>query len=228
MLYWILRGIIKFIGEVLIALFGGMRVEGIENLPAQGPVIIAPNHLSFADPLLLGVSMPRGAYYMASDEVFRIPLLGALSRWLRGFPVRQDSPDRRALRFTQELMERGEAVVAFPEGHISHDGRLQPIQPGMVMGAMHSGAPVVPVALIGSNDFVPYRQWRPRRVGKPMIVRFGRPITADELSGGLKGRKGIDHGVTVLESRLRELLAQPADCCGKDSPCAIIKSREAA
>src|SRR2546423_1288592 len=125
-----------------------MRVEGVENVPRHGAGIIAPNHISFADPPLVAIPMGRPAWFMATDEMFAYPILGRPARIMRGYPIRQDSPDRAALRKTLNLLKSEQAVVIFPEGHVSKTGELQPIQPGSVMLAVQSKAPVVPVGIM--------------------------------------------------------------------------------
>jgi 1-acyl-sn-glycerol-3-phosphate acyltransferase len=205
MLYYVVRGFFWVLLRGLLAIFGGLQAEGTQNIPRQGPLIVAPNHPSLSDPVVIGLTLKRPAYFMANDEIFRIPILGPLAKFLRAYPVKQDSPDRSALHFTEELLKRGEAVVIFPEGHVSPDGTLKPIQPGLVMVARRTGAPVLPVGLIGTERLVPYGKFIPRPAGQRIRVRYGQPICVEELTGGLKAREGLEHGVALLQKKLLEL-----------------------
>jgi 1-acyl-sn-glycerol-3-phosphate acyltransferase len=106
---------------------GGVRVEGRERLPQSGAVILAANHVSYLDPPLMGlVAAPRPLWYMAKAPLFRVPVLGAVMRLFRSFPVRPDAADREALRKAGEILAAGEALLIFPEGGCSDDGELQP------------------------------------------------------------------------------------------------------
>ena len=195
------RGIVR----AAVACLGGMTVEGAERVPASGGVLITPNHVSHLDPPVVGVCLKRPAWFLATDELFSIPVLGHMARWLRAYPIRQDSPDREALRKTERLLEAGEIVVAFPEGHESLDGRLQPLQRGIVWIALRTGVPVVPVGIRGTNLMLPPREWRLRHAGQRMHVCFGLPISPDELAGDRTGQDRVVHGCDVLRRSLLRL-----------------------
>ncbi len=161
--------------RLLFRFFGQLRTEGLENVPASGGVILAPNHVSYADPPLVGTALAfRPTWYMAKQELFEVPVLGALIRRCRAFPVRRGTADRQALRRATELLEAGEVVTIFPEGGRSPDGGLQPPELGFAAIARRSGAPVVPVAVIGSDRLLPRGAILPRF--RPVLVRFGRPL----------------------------------------------------
>ena len=159
----------------LFWLFGRLRVEGLENVPAAGGVILAPNHVSYADPPLVGAALAfRPTWYMAKQELFEIPILGRLIRRTRAFPVRRGTADREALRRAVELLQAGEVITIFPEGERSKTGELQAPELGMAMIARRSGAPVVPVAVIGSDRLLPRGALLPRFCR--VTVRFGTPL----------------------------------------------------
>src|SRR5438045_6730647 len=92
--YWILWRVMYFFGKLAFWITGGLRIDGEENVPESGGVIIAPNHLSLADPVPVGMGLKRPAYYMASTQVFTVLFVRRIAAWLRAFPVKQDSPDR--------------------------------------------------------------------------------------------------------------------------------------
>jgi 1-acyl-sn-glycerol-3-phosphate acyltransferase len=208
MLYHVLWLAIYLVIRLFLALCGGLRVAGRENVPRTGGLIIAPNHLSHADPAIIGVTVPRFPYYVATDELFTIPFFGTIARWMRSFPIRQDSPDRAALRRTEALLKQGEAVVIFPEGHESLDGRVQELQGGTILLALRAGVPVVPVGILGTESLVPPRTFRIRRPSRRIEVRYGMPISPEELAGEHKGRTAVDHGTEALRKALLDLTDQ--------------------
>ncbi|SIS95929.1 lysophospholipid acyltransferase family protein [Alicyclobacillus vulcanalis] len=142
-----------------------LRVEGIEQLPRQGGVIIASNHLSNFDPPLLGILVPRYIRFMGKAELFRIPVLRRIFVALGGFPIERGRVDRRAIRTAIDVLQRGTCLVMFPEGHRSRTGKLGPLQPGIVSIARKAGAVIQPVGIRGRY-----------RLFQRIEVRFGTPI----------------------------------------------------
>ena len=211
MLYRFVRMLIRHLLRGLVGILGGLRVEGGLNVPDHGPLIVASNHISFSDPLILSVALQRPTYFMATDLLFKIPFLGRLCRFLRVYPVKQNSPDRAALRRTEALLQAGEAVVIFPEGRVNPDEEMLPIQPGIVMVAIRTGTSVLPTGISGTDRLVPYKKILPRHAGGPIVVRFGRPILAAELTGSYKGREGLEHGVKYLRKAIEGLVKPPAE-----------------
>lgn len=155
------------------------RVTGLENVPGTGPVIIASNHQSYADPPLLSRITRRPLSYIAKEELFRIPLMGRFIVWVNAFPVRRGTADLRALRAGLQVLAAGRCLVIFPEGMRSPDGRLLQPELGVALIALKSRAPVLPVALDGSNRVLPRKPpiLRPARFS----IRVGAPIAFDEL-----------------------------------------------
>ncbi len=160
---------IRFIAFVLVDL----KVEGKHHVPETGPVLLAANHLSLADPPLLGALSGRVVHFMAKHELFRIPIVSQVIRGYTAYPVRRGSGDRAALTSTLRLLRDGEVVGIFPEGHRSKESALQAAHPGTALVAMRTGAVVVPAAVWGSEKIFRLcgRGLRPR-----VTVRFGAPI----------------------------------------------------
>jgi 1-acyl-sn-glycerol-3-phosphate acyltransferase len=169
------------------------RVEGIENVPLTGPVIVASNHLSFADSLVIPIVAPRKVVFLAKSDYFTgTGLKGALQRaWFEGtgmIPV--DRADTKAaiasLDIALGVLGRGDAFGIYPEGTRSRDGRLYRGRTGVGHLALTSGAPVVPVGLQGTADLQPVGSKRLRRA--LVTVRFGKPLTFEGYAGVPAGR----------------------------------------
>jgi 1-acyl-sn-glycerol-3-phosphate acyltransferase len=144
-------------------MYFGLQLVGIDNIPQSGAVIIAPNHQTYADPPLVSIPVRRPVYYMAWDRLFEIPGLNWMIRRLRAFPVRLESRDPRAAREAVRLLEGGEALMIFPEGGRSPDGRVQPFKPGAFRLAVALNVPVLPVTIDGGTRAWPPGQLFPRR-----------------------------------------------------------------
>jgi len=198
MVFWLIRGIAWVVLRVGFFIFGGIRFEGRENVPATGGVLITPIHISDYDPLAVGLALPRPCWTMAKSEIFTWPVLGTLARWMHGFPVKRGSPDRTALRRAAQLLKHGNVVVIFPEGQTSKTGRLQPLHPGALFAAHLADVPIVPTLIIGTNNLAPPGTRFPRFVRQPIVVRFGRPVPIDQLTGGKKGGEALKEGAERL------------------------------
>jgi glycerol-3-phosphate dehydrogenase (NAD(P)+) len=150
-----------------------LRRIGRDHLPAEGGVIIAANHRSFLDPFILGLTARRPIYYVAKRELFRHRLVAWYLSALGAFPVRRGEGDAEMLETAKAILARGDALVLFPEGTRIRPGGLGRPRRGVGRLALETGAPVVPVAVIGTEDV--RRGWRirPRRIR----VRVGRPLT---------------------------------------------------
>jgi 1-acyl-sn-glycerol-3-phosphate acyltransferase len=143
-------------------LYWRIRLEGVENIPSQGPVIIAPNHVTYADPVVVWIPVHLTVHFMAWDALFDIRGLSWLIRRLRAFPVQLDSADPRAIRETVRLLRASRAVMIFPEGGRAMDGRLQPFHQGAFRLACSLSVPVLPVTILGGHDAWPPGRTLPR------------------------------------------------------------------
>lgn len=186
-------------------MLGGLSAAGEENIPATGGVILAPNHRSLADPPVVGCGMKRQVHYMAKEELFRVPILGALIRAVGSFPVRRGTADRAALRQAIRLLEDGRVVCIFPEGTRSTDGRLKDPELGIGLVALKSRAPVVPVAVIDSDRVLGSGMKFPRRHRIRLI--YGRPIGFPDLYEGNHGRGALEEVGRRTMSAIADLLA---------------------
>ena len=124
---------------------------GKENIPKEGPLIIVANHMSLADPPVLAVSINRRVIFMAKQQLFRSPLTSYLIRSLGAFPVHRGQLDMSALKQAEQVLQQGLALAMFPEGMRSRRGRLKEAFSGAALIARHSGAPILPVGISGTE-----------------------------------------------------------------------------
>jgi len=140
----------------------GVRFDGVEHIPAAGPLIIVANHVTYADPVLVTIPIRRPVHYMAWNALFDVPGLSWLIRRLRAFPVEIESADPKATREAVRLLRTGAAVMMFPEGGRSLDGRLQRFRPGAFRLACSLGVPLLPVTIVGGHEAWPPGRALPR------------------------------------------------------------------
>lgn len=185
---------------------GGYRVEGRDHVPVRGPVVICPTHSCDADAPAVAAALPRFARFMAKEDLFDMPWIGAILRFFEVFPVRRNSADRAALRCAVEALGRGDAVVIFPEGGGNPDGRLHPLHAGALLVALQAGAPVVPCAIHDARRFLPYGATRLRRSERPVRIEFGPALDLADLAGRRDAAKVATERLT---EKLAAMLGQP-------------------
>ncbi|MFF0490700.1 lysophospholipid acyltransferase family protein [Nocardia sp. NPDC003482] len=197
MFYWLLKFV--FVGP-FIHLINRPKVEGVENIPSDGPAILAGNHLSFTDWLFTPLLSPRRITYLAKAEYFTSPgLKGRLQKFFFSgtgqYPIDRSgaSAAEDALETARKLLTEGRLVGLYPEGTRSPDGRLYKGKTGVARLALETGVPVIPVALIGTYDVCPPGpfRWRPARV----TVKFGKPIDFSRYEG-MGGNRFVERAVT--------------------------------
>ncbi len=169
---------------LLLRLFTRFHVEGLENVPKSGPVLLVSNHLNLIDPPVLGALLPRRITFMAKEELFRVPIVGWVVRWYGAFAVRRGQPDREALRRATAVLNGGGVVGMFPEGTRSKTGKMNKGYSGAALVAVLAKATILPVAITGT-DLVrsPFslltRPVMKVRVGRPFLLERGREEKAD-------------------------------------------------
>ena len=167
--YWIVRAIL----QPFLHLYFRLGRIGMEHIPSEGPVLLASNHRSFSDPFMIGMCLRRPLRFVAKVELFDKRWKAWLLLALGAFPIRRGESDEEAMETARVILERGGAVGIFPEGTRVRPGPLGDPKRGVGRLAIETGAPIVPVAVLGSEGI--RRGWliRPRRV----TVRCGTPLT---------------------------------------------------
>lgn len=185
------------------------RIEGLANIPESGPIIVASNHLSFADSMVIPVVTPRKVVFLAKEDYFTgTGVKGALVRgWFVGIgtiPIDRDDTKSAiaSLDVALEVLERGDAFGIYPEGTRSRDGRLYRGRTGVAQLALTSGAPIVPVGLVGTEKLQPVGTSMPKLAR--VTVRFGTPIRVgsrfDGMPAGLARRELTDEVMVAIQA----------------------------
>jgi 1-acyl-sn-glycerol-3-phosphate acyltransferase len=183
---------------------GGFKSSGWENIPMTGAVIIAPNHVSNADPPAVACGGRRAMRFMAKEELFK-GFFGKICRSLGAYPVKRGEGDTESIRFSIEMLAAGDALVVFPEG-VRGDGiTMNPISRGVAMLAKRTGVPVVPTGIAGTQVKMPRGSALPK-FAKVSIV-YGEPFTYADVATGANERENRELFCRELERRIIELCA---------------------
>jgi 1-acyl-sn-glycerol-3-phosphate acyltransferase len=179
MILWrLLRAVVR----LAAAIFLDVHTVGLQNVPDKGPLIIASNHLSWTDVPLIPAYLKARLVDMAKEETFQ-GNMGWLVRFMGAFPVKRGEADRQSLRTAEEQLKAGRMLGIFPEGTRSKIHKLGQAHAGLGMIALRSGAPVVPVAIYGSEKAL--KEFRPRvtiTYGEPMLlIPKGKKITREDI-----------------------------------------------
>lgn len=171
------------------------KIQGVENMPAEGPVILAINHQSIWDPLVAASSLPRKVSFMAKEELFSIPVLGKIFSKLGAFPVKRGQGDMNAIRQSLAILKEARVLGLFPEGTRSKDGEIQKGLPGMVLLMEKSKATVVPVKVYGTRNLLT-KGW-----GNIAVV-VGKPMTSEML----KAPEGVENRREWIADRIMQAM----------------------
>jgi 1-acyl-sn-glycerol-3-phosphate acyltransferase len=157
----------------LCMLFYRSRAIGSDNVPATGPVILAPNHFSQWDHFFAAVYIRRKVRFMAKSQLFTNPVIRWILRHGGAFPIRRGHKDKEAFKTVDAILDRGGCMLMYPEGGRSRTGRLGDPRPGLGRIALESGVPVIPMAIHGSLGV---RGWKKLRFPK-VTVQYGEPMS---------------------------------------------------
>ena len=203
----LLYNALKMVAKVLLSLLCQREIKIKKNAIPQGPLIIVANHISWFDPPLLGISLPRRIAFMAKKELFHPPF-GFFLHHLGGFPVRRGEPDRRAIQKAEELLKDGWALGMFPEGKRSGNAQLQRAYPGVALIALHSNATILPVGIAGTEKIKQRVASVSNLFHRPkVIVNIGKPFKLPPL-GKRMSHEHLVNSTNLIMRRIAELLPE--------------------
>lgn len=181
MFYWLLKYVV---GGPFMRFVYRPRYQGLENIPAEGPVILASNHLSFIDSLFIPLLVKRPVIFLGKAEYFDKKRTAWFFKGVNMIPVRRDSgtASEAALRAGIEVLEGGGILGIYPEGTRSPDGRLYRGKTGAARMALTARCPIIPVCVFGTRDIQPPGQSSPNLRGRVRVV-FGKPLSFEEHFG---------------------------------------------
>ncbi|HWD02063.1 MAG TPA: lysophospholipid acyltransferase family protein [Amycolatopsis sp.] len=198
----------------LLALFSRFRVRGAHHIPATGGVLVASNHLSFADPTTLTafcLGAGRVPRYLAKSSLWDVPVVGAVMRSGKHIPVHRGAPTASgAYRDAVEAVSAGECVTIFPEATFSSDPDGWPMKgkTGVARIALETGAPVIPVANWGTHHLLPAGAWFPRGIPRRTVeLVAGPPVDLDDLREAGPTREVLEEATARIMRAVTDLLA---------------------
>jgi 1-acyl-sn-glycerol-3-phosphate acyltransferase len=180
------------------------KVVGLENVPATGPVILAPVHRSFADFGFTSFCTKRKLFFMTKDSMWEHKLLGKWLLSVGAFPVHRESADREALQRAEEVLSRGQVLVLFPEGTRRSGPAIEDLMEGAAFLSARTGAPIVPIGIGGSDLAMPVGKTLP----KPRTIQIviGEAMAAPARTGGGRVSRSAVHATTEeLVERLQKV-----------------------
>ncbi len=196
--------VVRFIAYILILLFWPIKTKGEESLIKKGSLILAANHVSYLDPVVLGVVIKRQIHFIAKKEVFDVPILGFIVRSLGAIPVDRKKTNLVSIKKSLSLLKEEHILGIFPEGTRSLNGELLDLNVGLIKIALQTGSPIVPVGINGTFDIYPPKAKTPvffRR--KNIYIHFGKPIYLDNTRG--KDVKYQKESLLTIEEKIKSL-----------------------
>ncbi|MGI8484392.1 MAG: lysophospholipid acyltransferase family protein [Thermomicrobiales bacterium] len=200
--FWSIRTVLLGLLRLLI----GLKINGLENIPKSGGVLIVANHLHNADPVAIAVACTRPIHYMGKRELFEVPVIRSIIRFGGTFPIDRGHPDRWAIRRSEETLKQGIVLGMFPEGTRSKTGAMKEALAGAGLIGLRSNSPILPVAVMGTER-LPFNGKRPLGRAKGFrgaTVIFGEPF---DLPREVDGKRlSADDASALMMHRIAELL----------------------
>ncbi len=167
--------IVFLILGLLMFILGPIRKINKRAVPPKNGLLILANHRSIIDPVVVQLVCPRRVYFMAKKELFQIPILKAIIRFAKAFPVEQKTADRHAIRQAVLMLKQGKAVGIFPEGEMSETGELLPVLPGAALIAKLAGVPLICCGLKNTEKIMSYGSVIPHPSFSRLTAKWGEP-----------------------------------------------------
>lgn len=187
MFYGFSKAVVRFVVFFMFRL----RARGTENVPKEGPAILAMNHRSNHDPIMAGLTCPRQLRFMAKAELFENKLFGAVIKKLGAFPVHRGKGDLAAIKSAFKIFNDGGVMLIFPEGGRIKDSSRRKAKPGVALIAQKSGVPVIPVYITGKYKFM-----------HRITVTYGKPIDFSQYKDQRMSGEEIQHLADVVLDRI--------------------------
>ncbi len=202
-MHWIYYGG-RFFTRVVLFLFTRWQVLGREHIPAEGPLLVAANHMNLADPPIMGLTIKRRSMVLAKEELFRTWIQRYIVGNYGAFPIRRGGINRDALRFAERWLGEGMALIVFPEGRRSMEGQLVDAFSGAALIAVRNGVPILPVGIHGTEKITGLTWWlrRPR-----VTVNIGLPFNLPSVNGKVS-REQLAEFTHSIMGRIAELLPE--------------------
>ncbi len=187
------------------------RIYNREIVPLDGPLLFVSNHQSFYDPMLVGYGLDREVDFMARDTLFTNPKFSKFIQSLNAFPVKRGEADLAAIKETLRRLKENHAVLLFPEGTRTEDGRISEFKPGLTLLARKANCPVVPVVIDGAFDAWPRTSKLPKPFF-PIRVIYGQPFSPEEVKKFSPEEfvKAIHHRMIEMQNELRLKAGKPS------------------
>lgn len=195
---------IKFIFTIIVHLFWPIRVAGEDISNFQGPFILAANHVSYLDPIVLGVVVKRPINFIAKKEVYDIPFVNFIMKKIGVIPIDRNSINPVSIKKSLTLLKDNHILGIFPEGTRSPDGKLLELNKGMVKIALQVSVPIIPVGLSGTFEIYPPEAKFPAFFKRHCIyVNFGKPYYLDK--NRRKDTEYIKKSLLIIENEIKRL-----------------------
>ena len=184
---------IRIIAKILSHLLYRFELVGFENIPKEGAFLLCGNHISAFDPIAIAAFSKRPLRFMAKQELFKFPPLGAFLKKLGAFPINRGATDMNAYRETMKLLKNGEGMLIFSQGTRMHD--FENAKSGVAVFALKSGAPIVPLGITG-----------PFKFRKKIKIHVGTPISMEKYAGEKVKTELVEEVMNTLAERVSALL----------------------
>ena len=202
--------IVRMIGYLLVHLFWSIEIKGEDSIKQEGPLILAANHVSYLDPIVLGISVKRQIFFITKKEIFEVPFLGLILKSLDAIPVGRNRVNISSMKKSISLLKSGHILGIFPEGTRSLNGNLLEFNTGMIKIALKTGSPIVPVGINGTYEIYPPQARIPNIFKRTMItISFDKPIYLDKNRE--KEVKYHKESLLRVQDKIKELTRKPAD-----------------